>query len=825
MRKYLFTYILLLLAAAAMAQIKPVRRPAKSIVTIVSSTESRGIKLNGEDVFKVYNGVFSQEATTLRADSAYFYKSRNSFDAFGHVHISQSDTLDVYSDKLYYNGNSHVALLTDNVRMIDRDATLTTNYLTYNTATRIGTYTGGGKLVNKDNTLVSKNGYYFALSRDAYFRYDVVLNTVDAVIKTDTLRYNSGTRISYFLGPTHIYGKDKDTLYTENGRYNTVNEQAFFGKRNLYTQKTKSLKGDSLFYDRLKGYGRAVKNVTFNDNEQKVTIKGDLGEYYRADERAVVTQNPYVIMVTEQRDTTQKDTVVKAPAVKGKAGKNTVARKPVPNTIPVKQSTAAKPADAKTEAPVADSLAIKPPPKIKRDSIYWGADTLETQIVTYKVLKEMQEKMRLAGIRDTSLKDPDKPVVKKVPLKLSTAKNLILMPPAEIKMDMSFLHPDLFGAPKPPDTTRKQTISTTPAKGKADTSKTALSKVGSNKASAEKVSTEKATPDKATGTKATPLAPPKVVRPDSVYLNRKVELSDTARIRILSAHHNAKIFKSDLQAKADSMFYSYADSTMRCYINPMFWTQGSQLSGDTIMLQLKNKKLDNMDLYPNAFTVNIEGVDSTHYNQVAGKKMRGFFADSKLYRMFVDGNAESIYFNRDSGKVTQMLRSIGSRFRVNLKDNKINNLTKYTKVEDRIIPIGKAKDDDKILRGFIWKPKDRPVSKEAITQASRYKPVARSVNKPPARGKPKPATGKITAPATKAAPVDSAGKKPTVADSILRKVIQPGSTLRGTTGADSGRVNRAIDKTILQPPGSTVPVKLEREKVITDTLTKKKTPR
>jgi len=818
-RKYLFTYILLLLAAASMAQVKPLRRPAKSIVTIVSSTESRGIKMNGEDVFKVYNGVFRQESTTLRADSAYFYKSRNSFDAFGHVHISQSDTLDVYSDKLYYNGNSHVALLTDNVRMIDRDATLTTNYLTYNTATRIGTYTGGGKLVNKENTLVSQNGYYFALSRDAYFRYNVVLNTVDAVIKTDTLRYNSGTRISYFYGPTNIYGKDKDTLYTENGRYNTVNEQAFFGKRNRYSQKTKSLKGDSLFYDRLKGYGRAVKNVTFNDEEQKVTIKGNLGEYYRADERAVVTQNPYVIMVTEQRDTTQKDTVVKVPPLRARADKTRVARKAVPNTVPVKQNNA-KAADEKAIAP--DSLAIKPPPKIKRDTIYWGADTLETQIVTYKVLKEMQEKMRLAGIRDTSLKDPDKPVVKKVPLKLSTTKNLILMPPAGIKMDMSFLHPDLFGAPKAPDTTKKQAVAAAPVKGKADTSKTALSKAG-----AEKAGNEKVTANKATGIKAAPVAPPKVVRPDSVYLTRKIELSDTARIRILSAHHNAKIFKSDLQAKADSMFYSYADSTMRCYINPMFWTQGSQLSGDTIMLQLKNKKLDNMDLYPNAFTVNIEGVDSTHFNQVAGKKMRGFFADSKLYRMFVDGNAESIYFNRDSGKVTQMLRSIGSRFRVNLKDNKISNLTKYTKVEDRIIPMAKAKDDDKILKGFLWKPKERPVSKESITQASRYKPVGKAAGKPPAKGKPatnKPATGKSAVPAGKGAPADSARKKLAVPDSILRKVIQPDTT-HTTNKADSIRLNRRpVDKTILQPPGSTVPVKLEREKVITDTL-RKKTPR
>ncbi|WP_243771218.1 OstA-like protein [Mucilaginibacter rubeus] len=271
----------------------------KSIVNLIQSERSTGGKTaSGKQLIKVYKGVFKQDYSILRSDSAYFYPSDNAFDAFGNVNINQGDTLNIFSDKLNYNGNTKTAILTDNVKMVDRDATLTTNYLTYNTASRIGTYTGGGKLVNKDNVLTSKNGYYFAFSRDSYFRYDVVLTTPDALIKNDTLKYNTGTRIAYFFGPTNIYGtKDKDTLYTENGLYNTVTEQAYFGKKNSYRQGTKSLKGDSLFYDKLKGYGRAVKNITFEDKEQKVTIKGDLGTYYRAEEKTVVTENAYVVLI------------------------------------------------------------------------------------------------------------------------------------------------------------------------------------------------------------------------------------------------------------------------------------------------------------------------------------------------------------------------------------------------------------------------------------------------------------------------------------------------------------------------------------------------
>jgi lipopolysaccharide export system protein LptA len=807
------TCLLLFIGLGAMCQPQPKKA---SVVNLISSERSFGFKSNGADVIKVYHGTFRQDYSILRSDSAYFYPAINSFDAFGHVNINQGDTLNIYSDKLNYNGNTHIALLTDNVKMVDKDATLTTNYLTYNTATRVGTYTGGGKLVNKDNTLTSINGYYFAYSRDSYFRYNAVLTTVDAVIKTDTLRYNTGTRIAFFYGPTHIYGKkNKDTLYTENGTYNTITEQAFFGKKNLYTQNTKSLKGDSLFYDRLKGYGRAVKNVVFNDTEQKITMHGQLGTYYQNPERTVVTQNPWVTIVTEEKDTTKTDTVVAKTTKDSTGNKNKPALKPVPNTKPLANVAVIKAGDTKPGTPLkgdmpqpgADTLlvkknntlkkdsvikttAIKPPAvkdtvavtkpkdtkpdskpkvetakpitgkdsvlalkqkdskknknakladvkpavkdtvaKIKRDTIYLVADTLETRVLTFKALKDLQEERRLAAIIDTSAAG----LAKRAARNKKPSKFLDITPP-RLLADTSYHHSDFFG---PPRKTPTRVIPPKPVKAKAPGSEDKI-----------------------------PIAPvkPKI---DSVNLaiNKVATLSDTSRIRILFGHHNAKIFKSDLQAKADSLFYSSSDSTIRCYVNPIIWSQGSQMSGDTVYLQMKNKKLDNMDIFYHSFIVNVEDGDTTHFNQVAGKKMRGFFTNDKLSRIFVDGNAERIYFSRDSlKKVDGMYRSLSSRIRANFKDNKISNVLDIVKTEHRYGPPAKFTEDDKILKGFIWKPKERPVSKEAIIpeldKTGKYK---HTTAKPPAKGGP--AVG------GKGLPGILAGK-----DSVLNNLMkQPGA--------------------------------------------------
>jgi lipopolysaccharide export system protein LptA len=781
--KYALILLLLLISTGVFGQ-------KKSKVILISSTKSQGGKVGGVDIVKVYNGVWRQDFSILRSDSAYFYKAQNVVDAFGHVNINQGDTLNIYSDKLHYDGNTKIAVLTDHVVMVDKDATLTTDYFTYNTGTRIGTYTDGGKIVNKTNTLTSKNGYYFAATHDAYFRYDVNCVTSDALIKTDTMRYNSKTRINYFYGPTHIFGaKDKDTLDTDFGTYDTNTEQANFTKNNLYRQGTKSLKGDTLFYDRKIGYGRAVKHVVFNDNEQKITIYGGLGTYYKSNDLTIVTRDPYVVLVVENDSTkadsskkiiqqSKKDTVgkpVAAPAKNTGKGKKQVVKSTgvLPGTMPIAQNKLIDSTSKKLTMPVIDSfqrklpakgnvdslskmasaqskkvdkntqkqlknaakgvtdqliagtnpLAAKSPVALndtgrhKVDSVYMSADTIETRILTYKELTVIQEQERLSHIKDTSAAGK-KPLIiyKKSP------KVLTIEAP-KWPRDTSYFHRNYFGPPKPKPV----------KKSKPETS---VSK--------------------------------KKVKIDSIFITPKVKLSDTARIRILYAFHSAKIFKSDLQAKADSMFYSTSDSTIRCYTKPMIWTEGSQLSGDTVYLAMLHKKLHHMDMFPDAFIANVEKGDSSVFNQVGGKKMRGFFKNNKLTKVYVDGNAETIYFARDSAtnKVTDMQRSFSSRLWVYMKDNEVTDLGFITKPDNRYIPIHIVKEDEKVLKGFIWKPKDRPVSKESIIPSYNKK---RDTTKTHVAGLPRPkkmynsktAKGKvISKPGSPAAAADSTLKAP-----------------------------------------------------------------
>jgi len=658
-RKLIFLFIALLSVCHVSAQ-------KRSQVQLTSSTEIKGVERNGVQFFRVINPVFVQEGSTLRADSSDYNQAGNAFDAFGHVVITQPDGTVIYSDLLNYDGNTRTAILTNNVRMVDKTSILTTNHLTYKMANRIGTYIGGGKIENGKDILTSKNGYYFASTNDAYFRFDVVVNTPDALINTDTLKYNTNSKIAYFYGPTTINGKNANKasrLYTENGRYNTVTDQAWFGKKNLYTEGSKSLKGDSLFYDGKAGMGKAINNITFLDTVQKVILKGNQGIYRRADESALVTRNAYVVMEVEK-----------------------------------------------------DSASV--------DSIYMTADTLMTKMI-YK-----------------------KDLVPANPEELKSDEEIEEDPEGTVAEDGGIAIPKrLAPPPAPPKQEPEVKLSKRERKRKKEQDESSKTeKLLEDSPQPAGVAPAVADSTKASGTTEPLLATDSIFR-ETDTLSKKVagnrgRLSqgtgadtasrkaafnpqDTVKTRIINAYHKVKIFKSDLQSRSDSAFYSYADSIIRCYINPIIWTQGTQLTADTIFLQMKNQKLDNMLLQNNGLIVSAEG-DSSRFNQVKGKVLTGLFKDSKLESMFVDGNAESIYYTLEDSVYTGFNRSLSSRMKLEFADSKLKRVVLVRKPEGKYYPIEKAPKDMEILEGFIWKPKDRPKSKEEIipTLRPQKSPVA-----------------------------------------------------------------------------------------------------
>lgn len=716
MQKLRFFLFLVLLPSLLFAQ-------ERTKIILQASTQAKvDAKTN---ITYVKNPVFRQDNAILTCDSAVFYTQRNFFEAYKNVHINQGDTVNIYSDFLDYDGNAKLAHLNSNVRMVDPTSVLTTNVLDYNMNTRIGTYVDGGKIVNKDVVLTSKKGWYFANTKDAFFRYNVVVVTPQSTIKSDTLRYNTLSNWTYFYGPTNIKGKD-DNLYTESGTYNTKTENAYFDKKNLYTNGSRSLKGDSLFYYGKKGYAKAVRNIVYIDTSDKMLMRGQLGEYYKAEERVLVTKNAYVGMASD-------DSV-------------TIGNKKMPDTL------------------------------------WLGADSLESQKLFVKDLKLINkpviEKDNEVGAEDEKAKEEKEKEKAEAKKALAEAKNQNKVPaPATNTKKLSRKER------KEAEQKAKDLKNSSPPKALADSillaknklrldsikrdsvlnvqKLLAIAKTKDSLKAAQKVTDslkKLVVPGKKTGVadpKNKPVAG-KAIAPVAKPEKDSTKVfnpADTVTARVIKAYHNVRVFKSNMQAIADSLFYTSADSVLRWYKNPILWSDGSQQTGDTINVFFKNKKTHSFQVLQNAFIVNLE-TDTTKFNQVKGKKITGFFHEGEMRDMIVDGNAESMYYNKDkNGNYDTMNQTVSGRIRFKFADKELSEVTIIKKNEGTMFPIDKMPKEP-LLTGFIWKPELRPRSKADII-----------------KGRPKP---KATTPKTSTNDKSKTSEKATGSDPSGVKPILPG---------------------------------------------------
>ena len=176
------------------------------------------------------NVSFRHDSSYMYCDSAYFYEQSSSLEAFGSVRMEQGDTLFVYGNYLFYDGNIQLAKMRENVRMenIQADSsvvTLFTDSLNYDRAANIGYYFEGGTIVDAQNELSSFYGQYAPGTKIAVFNDSVRLQNEKFTLYSDTLQYSTETKIATILGPSVIVS-DSGKIYTSKGWYNTVENTA-----------------------------------------------------------------------------------------------------------------------------------------------------------------------------------------------------------------------------------------------------------------------------------------------------------------------------------------------------------------------------------------------------------------------------------------------------------------------------------------------------------------------------------------------------------------------------------------------------------------------
>jgi lipopolysaccharide export system protein LptA len=266
-------------------------------VFIWHSDTLRQFHKDSVDIQSLFGHVKLQsEKTFFYTDSLAMDHKDNFIEAFGNVHINDKDSTDIYSDYMKYYVDTKNIIFKKNVVLKESQGTLTTDELHYDMNLHIGNYYNEGKVVNHNTTVTSKEGTYYADTKDMYFKKNVVLVDPAYTLKTDSLPYNSENQIATFITETHIKDSSGRTINTTEGFYDLKNHKAHFTKRTTITDKSETIIADYIEFDDSTGISKATGNAIFRDTVQNLTLISNQMIANKKNNSFIATQKPLIIL-------------------------------------------------------------------------------------------------------------------------------------------------------------------------------------------------------------------------------------------------------------------------------------------------------------------------------------------------------------------------------------------------------------------------------------------------------------------------------------------------------------------------------------------------
>ena len=209
-----------------------------------------------------------------------------------------------------------------------------------------------------------------------------------------------------------------------------------------------------------------------------------------------------------------------------------------------------------------------------------------------------------------------------------------------------------------------------------------------------------------------------LVDKDSVYIHAKrIMVTGKTGARIVRAYTGARIYKTDIQGKCDSIHSSQTTGLTQLIGKPILWSGKSQMTGDHIQLlaNTQTEKLDSLRVFDNAFLIEKDTLGEG-YNQVKGKTLKGKFKENKLNNVNLYQNTEVIYYvYDDQNNPAGINKSKCSQIRVDFTTNQqIATVIFYKDVDGGIYPEDKINKEELRFPNFNWRGDEIILSKNDI---------------------------------------------------------------------------------------------------------------
>ena len=738
-------------------------QPAEKKLIDLKSDNMGPVAPGDSVIFLVGNFAAQHNGAVITCDSAVRYSDMR-IEFFGNVLINKNTTY-IYGDRAEYNCEVNEArVFSDIVKVVDEDATLYTYEFLFNTKENVGEFGGGGVLVNRDSRLESVRGYYYANSKELVCVDRVEMRNDEYELKGDSVVYNMATDNAFFFRNTNIWNKEGDYLYADRGAYRKADSLYKVTSNGYVLTDKQEMWSDSIDFYRAEDHIILWRDIQIDDTEHKVLAFGDYGEYWKEPGNAFLTRRPSIVSYdlsqgdslfmradsmflftinenAERRaaEAAAADSLARSADSLALSGPDSLAHAaggadvpadslgrprsgrrpqgvdaadslgtPVPASGPTTDGdadslhVAPSPLDAPDRPAPADSLGGAAP----ADSLANAADTLtvaQRKALLKEAAKRAKAEEKAAAAKEKKKKLDEIAARRK---EKTTARLLEQKEREEARLTARRLKAESKLKARQARATRKGRM--------IQIDSTALRELDSlivlNMAEQDSLLNllvDSLLTD--TAAMAVPadsidsLAAPR----DSIY-------------RLLKGFRNVKIYRSDFQTVCDSMTAISTDSTIHLYIDPVLWNENNQITSDVMDIFTENQQLTRAEFIGSPMMVS--QLDTTHYNQVAGKTMTAYFFNNQIYRNDVNGNAQTIYYMQDGEPVEITMMGVIESGEISffIEDKQVVQITYRGDPVYNFYPMDKIPPTQDIrLKGFKWEGARRPSQAEVFDRRIR----------------------------------------------------------------------------------------------------------
>ena len=660
-KKIILAAISLLIAAAGLsAQNKSEQKD--SLVRLIKAKSLQLIEKHGINYRKTVDATFFHNNTYFICDTALWNVDARVINAEGNVKVVQDGTI-LTSDSMVYNIDDDLVQFKGTlVQLEDKDHnTLRTHDLDYNTKDSLAFFKRGGAMKDKDGQLIeSIDGSYDAKLGLFTFRNNVNMFTDSIFIRTGSLDYQSRQNRAVFNSAIDFW-KDDNMLSADRGWYERLEETFFFNGHVHSTSRDQEAWCDSLYYYRTPNNLLMLRNVQVQDTTRNVFALANRVFYEDSLARVTLTDEAAVALRTEEKYTAP-DSLVKVKVDTIYIGADILTYHTVRKCdIPEGEFKASEErVGSMFSDPVHDYRV-----KAAKEAEEAARKAAEENAETNPLLAARKGKPEKSGGQLKKSEEEAQDSTEGEELPAAMPDSLLS------KRDSLALQPLDSLATKPLDSLALQPLDSL-AKARADSLAIADSLAN--------------------------LPPP-----------------DTTRIGFAAGWGNVKIYRTDIQIACDSIRFCEIDSIARFYKDPVVWHEGNrQYSADSMSVLVRNQTVERASLMSNAFIITRE--TETLFDQIKATEVMAYFDSTASLRRFdALGGANCIFFLKEKEEIGTVYKVDSKMMSAYFRNGELSDNYCFGDNNNDAFPLAQTKEDDRVLKGFKWRPDEQPRGKEDIT--------------------------------------------------------------------------------------------------------------